>query len=170
MRPQMRIQPVAKSPRHEMFCTTGMRDVRARVHAGVGAARAVTANLLAADRLDRIFDRALHGCAVVLDLPAAIRRAVIFDGEFVAGHVSSDLFWLSLPGLMFSPGTSPTGVRGHDRHIIVHGFGDSGGPIHSMARGVGDGTTAGGGAACDAGGGEPAGGLSAGRYLPGHRL
>ena len=57
-----------------------------RMHAGIGAARAVNANLLAADRLDRVFQRALHRRAVVLDLPAAERRAVIFDDEFVAGH------------------------------------------------------------------------------------
>ena len=31
----------------------------------------------------------------------------------VAHHLSS---W---PDLLFSPGTSPTGVRGHDRHIII---------------------------------------------------
>src|SRR6202048_1675133 len=69
-----------------MFGNIAMRDLRDRMHAGVGAARAVNANLLAADRLDRIFDRALHRGAIVLDLPAAIRRAVIFDDEFVAGH------------------------------------------------------------------------------------
>ena len=64
-----------------------MRDLRQRMHAGVGAAGAMNTNLLAADRLDRVFQRALHRGAIVLDLPAAERRAVIFDGEFVAGHI-----------------------------------------------------------------------------------
>src|SRR6202022_1930537 len=82
----MRVQAVAKTPRHKMFGNIAMRDLRQRMHPGVGAARAVNANLLAADRLDRIFDRALHRGAIVLDLPTAERRAVIFDDEFVAGH------------------------------------------------------------------------------------
>src|ERR1700694_4014188 len=86
MRPQMRIEPVAKAPRHKMFCNIAMRDLPERMHTGVGAARAVNTNMLAADRLDRIFQRALHGSAIVLDLPAAVRRAVIFDDDFVAGH------------------------------------------------------------------------------------
>ncbi len=83
----MRVQPVAKAARHEMFGNIAMRHLRQRMHAGVGAARAMNANLLAADRLDRGFQRALHRGAIVLDLPAAERRAVIFDGELVAGHI-----------------------------------------------------------------------------------
>src|ERR1700687_5912618 len=82
----MRVQPVAESSGHEMFCDVAMRDLAERVHAGIGAAGAVNADLLAADRLDRLLQRALHRRAVVLDLPAAKRRAVIFDDEFVAGH------------------------------------------------------------------------------------
>src|SRR5665647_1836038 len=89
MRPQMRVQPVAESSRHEMFGDIAMRDLAQRMHAGVGAARAVNADLLAADRLDRVFQRALYRRAVLLDLPAAERRAVIFDGQFVARHQSS---------------------------------------------------------------------------------
>ena len=50
---------------------------------------AMDPNLFAADRLDRVFQRALHGRSVVLDLPAAERAAVIFDDEFVAGHQPS---------------------------------------------------------------------------------
>ena len=75
----MRIQAVAKPARHKMLCNIAMRDLPQRMHAGVGAARAMDANLLAADRLDRGFQRALHRGAIVLDLPAAERRAVIFD-------------------------------------------------------------------------------------------
>src|SRR5258708_3135487 len=86
MRPQMRVQAVAKAARHEMLRNIAMRDLPQRMHAGVGASRAVDANLLAADRLDPGFQRALHRSAVVLDLPAAERAAVILDDEFVAGH------------------------------------------------------------------------------------
>src|SRR6202171_6263491 len=87
MRPQMRIEAVAQAARHKMFRNIAMRDLRQRMHAGVGAARAMHANMLAADRLDRGFQRALYRGAIVLDLPAAERRAIIFDDEFVAGHI-----------------------------------------------------------------------------------
>src|SRR6478736_2318121 len=87
MWPQMRIEAIAQPARHERLGNIAMRDLRQRMHAGVGAARAINANLLAANRLDRVLQRALHRSAIVLDLPAAERRAVIFDDEFVAGHV-----------------------------------------------------------------------------------
>src|SRR6476661_10644100 len=86
MWPQMRIEAIAQPARHERLGNIAMRDLRERMHAGVGAAGAINANLLAANRLDRVLQRALHRSAIVLDLPAAERRAVIFDDEFVAGH------------------------------------------------------------------------------------
>src|SRR6202034_2543378 len=33
----------------------------------------------------------------------------------------------SFSGVLFFPETSPTGVRGHDRHIMMHGIGFQGG-------------------------------------------
>ena len=60
MRPQMRVQPVAQPARQKRLFDIAMRDLRQRMHAGIGAARAVDANLLAADRLHRGFQRALH--------------------------------------------------------------------------------------------------------------
>src|SRR5947208_10114922 len=86
MRPQMRVQAVAKTARHKMFRNVAMRDLRQRMHAGVGASRAMNANLFAADRLDCILQRALHRGAILLDLPAGERRTVIFDGQSIAGH------------------------------------------------------------------------------------
>src|ERR1700722_11258248 len=86
-----------------MLGNIAMRDLPQRMHAGVGAARAMNPNRLAADRPDRGLQRALHRRAVVLKLPAAERRAVIFDGEFVAGHQCNDLSRLSLPGLTGNP-------------------------------------------------------------------
>src|SRR4051812_8347359 len=99
MRPQMRVQPVAQPPRWKRFLDIAMRDLSQRVHAGIGAPRAVDANLLAADRLDRGFQRALHRWRIVLDLPARERRAVIFDDEFVAGHQCTAIHLSSWPGL-----------------------------------------------------------------------
>src|SRR3989442_7333235 len=99
MRLQMRIQSIARPSRREVLGNSAMRDLRQSMHDGVGAAGAITADLLAANRLDRVLQRALHRSAVVLDLPAAERRAVIFDGQFVAGHQRSDLSRLSWPGL-----------------------------------------------------------------------
>src|ERR1700722_14691220 len=86
MRAQMRIEAIAQPARHKMLLNVAMGDLRQRVHAGVGTASAMNANLLAADRLHGDLQRALHRGTVVLDLPAAERRTVIFDDEFVAGH------------------------------------------------------------------------------------
>src|SRR3954453_22931189 len=86
MRPQMRVQPVTKPPRHEMLCNVAMRDLPQRVHAGIGAPGAMNANVFAANRLDRLFHRALDRGAVFLDLPAAERAAVIFDEQSISGH------------------------------------------------------------------------------------
>src|SRR5579872_914261 len=82
----MSVQSIAKPARHKMLGYIAMRDLAQRMHAGVGAPRPVDANLFAADRFDGGFQRALHRGAVLLNLPARERRAVIFDDEFVAGH------------------------------------------------------------------------------------
>ena len=63
-----------------------MRHLAARVHAGIGAAGALHQHLFAGQRLDRRRQFALHGHLIGLDLPAAERRAVIFDGQLVARH------------------------------------------------------------------------------------
>src|ERR1700716_2183442 len=99
MRPQMRVQSVAKAALHKMFYNIAMRDLRQRMHPGIGTPRAMDANRLAADRLDRGFQRALHRGAIVLQLPAAERTAVIFDGEFVTGHLCAAIHLSSWPGL-----------------------------------------------------------------------
>src|SRR5437763_7449406 len=86
MRPQMRVETIAKPSRDEMPGNVAMRDLGQRVHTGIGAAGAVNADVLAADRLHRLFKRTLNRRAVFLDLPATERRAVIFNHQFVAGH------------------------------------------------------------------------------------
>ena len=85
----MRIQPVAKTPRHKMLGDIAMGDLRQRMHAGVGAPSAMHTNALAANRLYRRLQRTLHGQGIVLDLPAGKRRTVIFDDKLVAGHQTS---------------------------------------------------------------------------------
>ena len=81
--------PSRRRPGGNGFSISQCATCAQRMHAGIGAARAVDANLLAADRLHRGFQRALHRRSVVLDLPAGERRAVIFDDELVAGHQPS---------------------------------------------------------------------------------
>ena len=44
-------------------------------------------------------------------------------------------------GQVYSPETSPTGVRGHDRHVIIAWIRLPGRAIHAMARGVDYGPT-----------------------------
>src|ERR1700737_2072253 len=99
MRPQRPVQSVAKAARHEMLGDIAMRDLRQRMHPGMGPPPARDADRLAADRLDRIFQRALHRGPIVLQLPAAERTAVIFDGEFVTGHLFATIYLSSWPGL-----------------------------------------------------------------------
>ena len=78
-----------------MFGNVAMGDLRQSVHAGIGAPGTVNANVFAADRLDGLFKRALNRGAVFLNLPAAERRAIIFDEELIAGHQLSRIGGLS---------------------------------------------------------------------------
>src|SRR5580704_6373795 len=65
-----------------------MRDLTERMHAGIGAPGAGDDDALAGKGLDSVGENTLDGYATVLRLPANERRAVIFDGEFVTGHVA----------------------------------------------------------------------------------
>jgi hypothetical protein len=59
-----------------------------RVHAGIGATCAMHRNLLAGDRVDRLFHGLLNRGAVRLPLPAHEGPPVILDREAEAGHSS----------------------------------------------------------------------------------
>ena len=63
-----------------------MRNLTQRMHAGVGATRALYRDALPVEARNRILDRTLHARRIGLVLPAAIGRAVIFDEEFVTWH------------------------------------------------------------------------------------
>src|SRR5687768_13884049 len=65
-----------------------MRDHRARVHAGVGSAGAVNANLLLKNFRDRFLHDLLHAEADLLDLPAGVVGPVVCDGELQAHGVN----------------------------------------------------------------------------------
>ena len=64
-----------------------VRDLAQRMHAGIRAAGAAHRHGLARQLVDGLGEAALHGGAGGLDLPADERRAVVFDGDAVAGHV-----------------------------------------------------------------------------------
>ena len=66
-----------------------MGDLAERVNAGVGASGARDDRGLAGECVNGVGDHALDGELVVLRLPADEGGAVIFDGEFVAGHRSA---------------------------------------------------------------------------------
>ena len=90
MRAQMRVQSVADGVGLDRLGEIEMRDLPERMHAGIGAARALDRHALAGQLLDRDFDLALHGHGVGLELPAGKRRAVIFDQDFGARHDSTE--------------------------------------------------------------------------------
>ena len=86
MRPQMRIESIAHGACIRIPGQIEMANLAERMHAGVGAAGAVHAHLLAAGRLHCRLECALHRRMIRLQLPAGKRRAVIFDDELVARH------------------------------------------------------------------------------------
>jgi hypothetical protein len=63
-----------------------MRDLSGRVNARVGFDRAADFNLSRKQLVSGDLQFALHGFRVVLDLPAAIARAFVFNFEFPSGH------------------------------------------------------------------------------------
>src|SRR5690349_4217231 len=86
---QVRVEPVTQSIRYEVLRDVAMGNLRQRMDAGIGAARAVHADAITANRLHCRLQRALYRGTVVLVLPAAEGTSVIFDGQLVAGHQTS---------------------------------------------------------------------------------
>ena len=69
-----------------------VRDLRERMDARVGPARAVQLELAASrDLADGAIDLALHRAGVLLDLPAAVLRAGVLDDELESRHQCSAL-------------------------------------------------------------------------------
>ena len=65
-----------------------MRHLAGGMNAGIGAPGADRCHGLAAELVDRLFDRLLHGEPILLALPADKAAAVIFEGELVAVHMT----------------------------------------------------------------------------------
>ena len=70
--------------------STIMRHLRQRMHARIGAARAIDHGEAAVDGGDRALQHILHRGTASLRLPAGERNAIIFNREFVTWHIGND--------------------------------------------------------------------------------
>ncbi len=83
---QMGVQGVHHRLRGPVALQIDMAGLARGVDARVGATSGGDARLLTAKGRDRRLDRALHGRLIGLGLKAVVGRAVVFDGEAIAGH------------------------------------------------------------------------------------
>jgi len=58
-----------------------VRDLTARVNAGIRSSRASDFNVFIRDPAERLFDALLHAITVVLALPTVVGRTVVFDAN-----------------------------------------------------------------------------------------
>lgn len=86
LRAQMKIDRFGDTERIPISRQIEMRDLAARVYAGIRAARASDLYGLAAKRFDCANEVTLNGLSFGLDLPADEGRAVVLDCDAVAGH------------------------------------------------------------------------------------
>ena len=85
---QFVVDTAAEEFRSERCRDVEVRDLRERVHAGVGSSRSVELEVRAARRrADRAVDLALHRPRVLLDLPAAVAGSRVFDRQLEPRHV-----------------------------------------------------------------------------------
>ncbi len=84
---QLVVDPASQGLRRQARVELEVRDLRERVDARVGAARAVELEFASArDLADGAIDLALHRAGVLLDLPAAVSRAGVLDDELESRH------------------------------------------------------------------------------------
>ena len=83
---KQRVETLAEAERLPCAFKVDMRDLAQRMHAGVGAPRAVGDRALGGHREQRVLERLLDRKAVLLPLPADEWRAVIFEDEPEARH------------------------------------------------------------------------------------
>ena len=86
LRLEVIVQRLAQLERLPFAHEVEVRHLPQGMHAGIGAARSAHADLLARELADCTFQLALDRDASGLELPADKRRAVVFDGDAVAGH------------------------------------------------------------------------------------
>ena len=82
----MRVQRFADRMGIGLFLDVDMRDLAERMYAGIGTPRSVHAGLLSAEPGYGLLDTLLDRRTVILALPACIGAAIVFDGQFPAGH------------------------------------------------------------------------------------
>ena len=83
---KQRVEPFGEPERLPLAFKVDMGDLAQRMHAGVGASRAMGDRALGRHGEKRALQRFLNGKAVLLPLPADERRAVIFEDELEARH------------------------------------------------------------------------------------
>ena len=85
-RTQMEVQRLADAEWLPALHEVEMRHLAQRVNARIRAAGTAHTRRLSREAKQRIFERPLHGRTLRLALPAEERRAVVFNGDAVAGH------------------------------------------------------------------------------------
>jgi peptide/nickel transport system substrate-binding protein len=83
---QQRVERALKFARFQPGMRLEMRDLAQRMHAGVGAARAVNDDFLLRDFARDIVERGLHSRQSRLKLPAVEGRAVVSDSQLDGPH------------------------------------------------------------------------------------
>ncbi|GBF28060.1 hypothetical protein MnTg02_03122 [bacterium MnTg02] len=86
IRTEMGVKGVAYNVRFPVFLQIDMGHLTERMNTGIRTARAARRIRRTGKLFDGFRDPGLHRGTVRLDLPADKGRAVIFDGELVAGH------------------------------------------------------------------------------------
>jgi hypothetical protein len=83
----MKIHCVADFVGANLFIEVHMRDLAKGMNAAIRSARPINQNVFALIYFSGCgLHNALNARPVILPLPSHIRRAVIFNGEFIAGH------------------------------------------------------------------------------------
>ena len=82
----MKIERVSHRLHRPISLQINMDNLAQRVHASIGAARAVDPQRLAAKSFNGDLNGSLHGRQIGLGLEAVIGSAVIFDGQAITGH------------------------------------------------------------------------------------
>src|SRR6185436_8561350 len=84
------VDPRAQRGRRQVRVELQMRHLPGRVDARIGPSGAVQLELVTPRRVaHRTFDLARNRLRVLLDLPAAVAAAVVFDQQLEAGHYAS---------------------------------------------------------------------------------
>jgi hypothetical protein len=82
------VDPVAQHRRRHVGIDVQVRDLRERVHAGIGPPRSIQLELASSGHvLDRTFEFPGYRPRVFLDLPATVFRAGVLDDQLEPRHI-----------------------------------------------------------------------------------